>query len=224
MKISKQYLFPLLCASVWLVVGCGDRLSKSDSKRGTPILRCDTLIYDKENNSFCLVLMADSTANAKCTYRLLMDNDSVLQENSEGKFCGIQPFDNGYDVVLEVEWPDTVIMRQLHVVGFVTPPEPVEQMTAQELQQLIVCKDPSLQRGTNEHLSQNVVVEVIGSRNPPKMLRNVILMLESGEWSSVKVTDVAYDADNRISHIILRPVGENPVDEDDEYYDGDFDM
>ena len=192
--------------------------------RGEPILRCDTLVFDENSRTFSLKLKTDSTADAKLHFQLLMDGDNILQESSEGYFSGILPFDNGYDVILKVEWPDTTITRQLHVVGFVEPIELVDKMTEEELKQLIISNDQSLKRGTNDHLSQSVSIKIIDcqSQTPPTMLRDVIGLLDRGEWESVEVIDLEYDSNNQITAITLKPIGEHLIVINENDYDLDF--
>lgn len=228
---TKKFLFYNLVFAIFVLclVACNGKPSPDTdvvtTPRGEPILSVDTLIYETDTESFTLVMKADSTADAKLTYQLLMDGDNELQKNETGEFHNVEPFENGYDVKLTVEWSDTTIYRQMHVVGFVAPAKPVEKLTSEELQQLILSKESSLTRGTNEHISQSFTLKVIDSQDPPTMMRDVIHRLENGEWKSIQVVNVEYDDNNLVTAITLKPVGEQVVviEEDDyDYQDFDF--
>jgi len=185
--------------------------------RGTPLLIKDTLVYDEVAQSFTLQLHADSVADAKLTFRLY-DGDSLIMENSDGLFQGVSPMEEGYYVELQAEWNDTTIVTpQLHVSNFVVPREPVEQLSADELQQLINQKKVRL--SDNPHFAQDVKVSVVESQYSLTSLAEVIQYIELGVWKSVEVKDVTYDENNIITSFVLKPIGEaSPIDEDDDLY------
>lgn len=191
------------------------------ARRGEPVLVVADPVYDKESNSFSLSLYADSTAGAEITYYLLY-GDSVLMQNKEGLFTGIAPFEEGYNVRAKVVWSDTTIMTPVvHRFGFAVPQEPVEKMTAEELQRLINACDKSLKQGKNEHVAQGVKLVVNNCQmKAPRMIPDVIILIENQVWESVEVTSLDYDEYNLITSVTLKPVGEKvAVDEDDEDLD-----
>ena len=179
---------------------------------------CDTLIFDEESKTFSLTLRTDSTAGAEVTY-FLIDCDSILMQSTDGKFRGIQPLDEGYNVQAKVVWEDTTIVTPLtHILGFVIPREPVEKLPIKEVQQLINKKDKGLVRGESKYFTQNYDVKVTDSKMPPTSMQEIYTFLKNDVWKSVIVTDVTYDDQNLITSVTLKPVGEQNIeaDEDDE--------
>ena len=197
-------------ASILAIQGCKEKLP-TVLPTGTPDLRYE-LVEDLENHTFSLTLSADSVGDASVTFYLIDCGDTIMRESGQSViFNGIAPLDDGYDVVMRVERPDTIISR--HVTGFILTPEPVEKMTAEELQELINAKDKSIKRGTNDRLAQSVPLTLNDALRTPKKLSEVIDCIEFGEWKSVIVTDVDYDDNNLITSVTLKPVGEKPLAE-----------
>ena len=201
--------------------------SQEDAKRGTPILVKDTVEYDKENGTFRLKVHADSIAGAKVTF-LLIDGDMVLMESNDGRFSGIEPFEEGYNVQARVEWEDTAIVTpMMHLTGFVYR-EPVEKMPMEELQKLINQRDKSISVGTNNHFMQGFTLQVSGSQYKVESISDVFMLLKSGIWKSVTVTDVTYDDNNLITAIVLKPIGEQqepkpkPGEHDDDFEEVEY--
>lgn len=177
------------------------------TKRGEPVLVKDTVEYDKESGTFRLEVHADSTAGAKVIFQLI-DGDSILMESTDGRFSGIEPFEEGYNVQARVEWEDTTIVTpMLHLSGFVYR-EPVEKMPVEELQKLINQRDKSFSVGTNKHVMQGFTLRVTDSQYKVESISDVFMMLKGGIWKSVTVADVTYDDNNLITAIVLKPVGE----------------
>ena len=209
---------------VCLMQSCKQSVAPNNeiAPRGEPVLVVEDPVYDKESKTFSLALYADSTAGAEITYYLLY-GDSILMQNKEGLFTGIAPFEEGYNVQAKVVWSDTTIFTPIiHRFGFTVPQEPVEKMAAEELQRLINACDKSLKQGKNEHVAQGVKLVVNNSQmNAPRMIPDVIILIENKVWKSVEVTSLEYDENNLITSITLKPVGEIiAIDEDDE--DQDF--
>ncbi len=200
-----------------LFSGCREKASRSEQvmQRGEPVLSNDIPVYDKTTQTFSLTVHADSIGDATVSYALL-DGDSVIMKSEDGQFSGIPPFEEGYNVRLSAQWEDTTIERIFHVMDFVVPREPVERMSAKELEQLINDCDKGLRRSKNEHLAQGVRLVVEGCKmTPPQMLPDVIFLIENGIWQKVEVANVEYDDNNLINIITIKPVGE-VVDVDDE--------
>ena len=223
-RTLQRCIFPVMAfAMLLLSQSCDEKkgnIPTPSAQRGEPVLICEEPVYDEDSQTFSLTLVSDSTGGAKVTYQLV-DGDIILMQGTDGFFSGIAPLDDGYDVVMTVEWEDTTIVRTSHVQGFIAPRPPVEKMTEKELEQLINAKDASLKRGTNEHLALSPKLKVTDSKQDPKpkMLREVIRLIEYEDWASVVVTSVEYDEKNLITSITLHPVGEKipSVDEEEEY-------
>ena len=214
-------LVTMIVSSVWLIQSCREKTGDNGPvvQRGNPVLRCDTPIYDESTQTFSLTIHADSIGGASVSYELL-DGDSVIVSTEDGQFTGILPFEEGYNVRMLAQWEDTTIERVIHVMDFVIPREPVEKMSAKELEQLINNCDKSLRRSKNEHLSQGVKLVVNGSKIvPPQMIPDVITLIENKVWQRVEVTTVEYDDNNLIRLVKLKPIGEEVEMDDDEDVD-----
>jgi len=222
MKTTVRFisLFLLLTLSCLFLANCSEKRGAGDEKRGEPVLTHEVPQFDKASGTFSLTVKADSVEGADLVFSLMV-GDSVLAKNSEGKFEGIAPFEEGYDVKLEAQWPDTVIERICHVMDFIVPAAPVEKLSPEELAKLVNAKDESLSLGTNEHLVQGVTFHVIDSKMQPQMLPDVIVLIETGVWKGVEVVKLEYNEKNLITDITVRPVGEKAdvIDEEDEDYD-----
>lgn len=215
----------LLVLSLLIVQGCKDGKTPVPTSDNTinPVLRWQAPAEDKASQTFNLALQSDSTGEADVTFRLLDCGQTMMEKNGkEVEFTGIAPLDEGYDVEMVVKSKDTTIVRTAHVMGFVLIPDPVVPMTAEELQQLINSKDESLKRGENDRLAQSPKITVSDARLNPGILREVIRLVEYGEWESVVVTAVEHDANNQIVAISLKPVGEKPEEPEPEDLDEDF--
>lgn len=207
----------LICA---LLTNCSGKAESRDEKRGEPVLTCEDPVFDEATRTFSLIVRADSVDGATLVFSLVR-GDSVLIKNEEGKFDGIAPFDEGYDVKLEAQWPDTIIERICHIMDFMVPTAPVEKISPEDLAKLINAKDESLQLGTNEHIAQGVTFHVVDSKMQPQMLPDAILLIENGVWKAVEVVNLEYNKYNLITDVTVRPVGEQAdfIDEEDEDYD-----
>lgn len=196
---------------------------EDSTPRGAPVLQKDTLIYDESTQTFTLKLRADSIAGAEVTYSIF-DGDSLISQNSDGVFTGIKPLENGYFVKLRAEWSDTIIeTTHFHFGNFVIPREPVEPLTKEDLQKIINAKDKDAIVGDKEHFVQDYKVKVVESRFTPTSLIEVFQYLKFGMWQSVVVTDVAYDDNNLITTLTLKPVGEQAEpEEEDEVFEEDY--
>ena len=198
-------------AALSLMLGCDGKGHRDNSayERGIPVIVPDTLIYNAESKTFTLNLRADSTSDATVTF-FLCEGDSILQENSEGVFCNIEPNEEGYNVQARVEWSDTTIITPLRqVLGFVVPREPIEKMLISELQTLINSKDRSLSLGSNNAIAQNVVIILPDGQSTS--LQDVILYLSNDQWQAVEVKGVEYDGNNCVCRIEIMP-DVKPVD------------
>lgn len=220
----KRYIMAVVSVGMLcLLQGCKQTSTpeQESTPRGEPVLVQDTLMFDEESKTFTLTMHADSTAGAEVTF-FLLDGDSILMQNTDGKFSGIQPFDEGYNVKAQVIWEDTTIVTPLtHVLGFVVLREPVEKMLKEEVQQLINSQDKSLARGENEHFIQGFKLSVSDTKqNAPKAMLDVYTLLKNKVWKSVEVTSVEYDDNNLITHVALKPVGETVISEED--YEEEF--
>lgn len=221
----KKVMMIMVVGALFTMQGCKDQAKKNSEsvQRGNPELRCDKPVEDKVNHTFTLALSADSTADASVVFYLIDCGDTLMMESGQSvTFSGIAPLDDGYDVAMRVEWPDTVVMKNRHVTGFILTPEPVDSLSAKELQELINAQDKSIKCGSNEHLSQSVKIIVNDALRTPKKLSEVIDCISFKEWKSVIVTDVGYDENNLIISVTLKPVGEKPLPESDDDEDGDF--
>jgi len=202
-----------------LFSGCREKSAGSEQvmQRGDPVLKNDTPVYDETTHTFSLTVHADSIGDATVSYALL-DGDSIIMKSDDGKFSGIIPFEEGYNVRLSVQWEDTTIERIIHVMDFIVPHEPVEKMTEDELELLINACDKDLRRSKNDHLAQGVKLVVEDTKmTPPQMLPDVITYIENGVWQKVEVTKVEYDDNNLINSVTLKPIGEVvDVDEDED--------
>lgn len=207
------------------LLGCNGQsnIKLNDWQSENPVLRCDMLVEDSVSHTFNLTISADSVGEASVMFYLIDCNDTLMVgRGSSVNFSGIAPIEDGYDVVMCVEWADTVITRRKHVTGFIHRPEIAEPMSAEELQQLINNQDKSIRRGTDRHLAQLLKLEIVGAKRCPQKLSDVIECISLGEWKSVIVTDVEYDEHNRISTITLKPVGEKPLPVIDSEEDEEF--
>jgi len=218
----KQLLLVVFSAMMLSFFGCQGKAGTGEqsSQRGEPVIIYENPIYDEASQTFTLTVSSDSTAGANVTYSLL-EGDSVIMSNSDGRFSGIPPFDEGYNVTLEAQWDDTTLVRTVHIMDFVVPRKAVEKMTNEQLQNLINSCDQSIKRGTNEHLTQGVKLTIRDSKSvPPRMLPEVVTLIENGVWKSIEVINIEYDDNNLITAITLKPVGEHvDIDEDDEDLD-----
>lgn len=204
MNAQKTQIISLLLLAILCLSSCDNpSKAKGDSPRGTPGVSVDTLVFDSLTRTFMLNLICDSTGGANVTF-YLCDGDSILQENADGMFSGIAPLEEGYNVQAKVVWSDTTITTPLkHLTGFVVPKEPVAKISISELQGLIDAGERSLSLGTNGAIAQNV--EIILSDGQNSSFQDVLLYLKNGVWQSVKVTEVVYDDNNRISKVVITP-------------------
>ena len=96
-------------------------------------------------------------------------------------------------------------------------------MAKEELQKLINEKDKSFKIGSNEHLTQGVIVKTIECQKPVTTLLEVIERLEQGVWTSVEVKEVFYDENNLVSEVTLKPtekvIAEEDYEDEEEYYE-----
>lgn len=200
--------------------GKGGKGGTGDEKRGEPVLTHEVPLYDEASGTFSLTVGADSVEGADLVFYLMM-GDSVLVKNTDGKFKGIAPFEEGYNVKLEVQWPDTVIVRECQIMDFIVPSAPVEKLSPEEFAKLVNAKDESLRLGTNEHVTQGVAFHVVGSKMQPQMISDAIMLIETGVWKAVEVVKLEYNEKNLITDVTVRPVGEKAdvIDEEDEDYD-----
>lgn len=205
-----------------LLSGCNSNNSTTSDRenRGEPVLTHEIPEYDEATGTFSLIVGADSVGGATLLYSLI-DGDSIIMKSADGIFSGIAPFDEGYDVKLEVKWADTVIVRRCHVMDFIVPALPVDKISTEEFAQLINSKAESLRRSTDEHLAQGVIFRVVDSKMQPQMLPDAITLIENGLWQSIEVVKLQYNDKNLITEITVRPIGEriDDIDMDDEDYD-----
>lgn len=214
----KQTLTIVIIVSLFVMMGCNEKSNNKQevTPRGNPVLCCEVPIEDQVNHTFSLTLRADSAANASVIFYLIDCGDTLMTENGQNvTFANIAPLDDGYDVAMRVEWSDTIIVLCRHVTGFKLTPEPVEPMTAEELQKLINVKDKSIRRGSNQKIAQSMKLVVKESLRAPRKLSEVIDCIELGEWKSVIVIHVDYDDNNLITSVTLNPVGEKPLPVED---------
>lgn len=221
MKTTSR-IFSIILSSALIgavFTNCGSHSDKTDGK-GDPVLTHETPVYDETTGTFSLTVKADSVNGATLLYSLML-GDSILSENAEGQFTGIFPFEEGYDVKLQAQWPDTTIERYCHVMDFVVPMAPVEKISLEDLAKLINNKDESLSTGTNGHIAQGVTFKAIDSKMQPQMLPDAIALIQTGVWKGVEIVKLEYNDKNLVTDITLRPVGEEAdvIDEDDEDLD-----
>lgn len=218
--ISPVILLSLL--SILLLSGCKGKVGGTDdaARRSEPVLTHDTPVYDETTGTFSLDLKADSVSGADLVYSLI-DGDSVVMKNDNGRFSGIAPLEDGYDVKLEVRWNDTVIERRFHILDFVVPRMPVDKISPGELERLINSTDKSERESLRQYLAQSVVFNVHGGKLQPKILSDAITLIAAGQWQAVEVEQLQYNDQNLITEITVRPVGEqsDDIDTDDEDYD-----
>lgn len=221
MIINKHFLV-VTSMLILLLPSCQEKAGTNGNitQRGEPIINCEKPIFDESLQTFTLKVSTDSTAGADVIYALL-DGDSVIMKSENGVFSGILPLEEGYNVMAEVHWDDTTVVRTVHIVDFVVQPKTVERMTSEQLQKLINNCDLSIKRSTNEHLTQGVKLTVRDSKSvPPQMLPDVITFIENGVWKSVEIINTEYDDNNLINAITLKPIGEQvDIDEEDEDLD-----
>lgn len=186
-----------------------------------PLLIVEDTIFDEATQTFNIILSSDSTDGATLTFSLL-DGDSLLMQNETGQFVGIAPLNDGYYIQLKAKWKDTTIIRKDHI-WLPIPRKPVEPMAKEELQKLINEKDKSFKIGSNEHLTQGVIVKTIECQKPVTTLLEVIERLEQGVWTSVEVKEVFYDENNLVSEVTLKPtekvIAEEDYEDEEEYYE-----
>lgn len=214
--------FLLIVSVVFVLLSCNKANSVNEGNdRGNPLIVVDTLIYDTESQTFSLQLHTDSIADAEVKY-FLFDGDSLLQESTDGRFNGILPLEEGYNVQAQVVWSDTTIVTPVtHLVNFIVPREPVEKISQKDLQTLINAQDRSLRFGDNEHLIQEVDVKM--SDGQDISFQDVFLYLDNKVWLSVQVTDITYDENNLVTTIVLKPtlapVSKEEVDDDFDWFE-----
>ena len=95
-------------------------------------------------------------------------------------------------------------------------------MPKEVLEQLINNKDTALKRGTDNRISQSVILTINDSRTTPTLLREVIRLIDYGTWQSVQVIEVSYDQASKINGITLKPIGEQLDEEDVEEIEEDY--
>lgn len=192
---------------------CNSSTDKS-SERGEPqLVVVEGPQYDKDSQSFSLALRVDSADDATVTY-FLYDGDSLLVQNADGRFTGIAPLEEGYNVQAKVEWSDTTMLTPLlKVMGFIYK-EPIEKLSVQQIQGLINKRNKET---LEKHMAQQVQLTILDSKIKPLLIHDVLLQLENKVWDSVTVSDVEYDENNFIVAITLKPVEHvEPISEDDE--------
>lgn len=223
--MKRIFLFLLI---IPLFLQCTDKkdVPTSARQRGEPVVNWERPVEDSITHTFSLALSTDSVDGANVSYQL-MDNGEVLMtmDGTSVEFAGIEPLDDGYDVLMRAEWPnDTIITRTVHVTGFVLAPPPFEPLTANALQQLINAKDVSIKRGTDERISQAVTLTITDATEKPAMLREVIKFIDNGLWQSVIVTNVELDPETRqVVSISLKPLGEKVEEVEEEDVELDYD-
>ncbi len=219
MKTIFGAVLPVL--ALLFFMGCKQEYPKPKPFHGKPVLIWDEPVYDKNTKTFSLVLSTDSTDDATVTYYLI-DVDSIIMQNGDGKFVGILPLDDGYDIQACAEWPDTSIKTSLiHILGFVVPKDPVEKMPLEEVQRLINTMDEDMRQCNLPQLAQGVKVVTIDSKLSVQTIQEVMMNLKYKKWESVVVKEVTYNDDNLITSVTLKPIGEIIEDidfEDEEIY------
>ena len=203
----------ILVAAV--IIACNN--THIPSERHTPIVYVDTTsgkqpVWMDEDESFSLTAVADSAGDATLTF-LLLDGDSIIMTSQTGQFVGIPLREEGYDLQVKAQWPDTVLFSlPVLVTGFVHL-EKVNPLSKDELQSLICSCDPELSSGKHKALSQplNVVVEE-SQLDPISTLSQVIQYIKLKRWKGVIVKNVEYDSTGHLTSITITPVGEQVPD------------
>ena len=192
-------VFPVLC-----LLCCSGQINQYSE----PVLTSSVPVYDDSTNTFSITVVADSIDGAILNF-YLTEGGKIVQESQDGNFSGIDPFEDGYDVILKAQWKDTLLERIIHVVDFIVPDEPLDKMTADELEQLINNRDRDSRQTIYNHLTQGVKLIVKESNNQsPQILSDVFTLLVNDVWQAVEVVGVEYNNFNLISCITLKPVGE----------------
>lgn len=220
MKKISSYLFILtaiICCQ-FSVTSCKEAI-----RHGQPTIHFDEPVFDEVSQTFSITLSADSVTDARVTF-FLLDGEEILMQNETGEFSEIAPLDEGYNVQLSAEWPDTTIVTlPEHVFGFIIPKAPVTPMSKEELEQLINAKDVTIKRGENEYLAQAVSVKIVGNQSAVATLFEAIEKLEQRLWTSAKISDVTYDENNLIIEVTLKPtekvINEDDYEDEEEYYE-----
>lgn len=204
--------------------GCSQSTGiKSAGRSNNPDLKCDTMLYDEQKGTFCVTVLADSVEGAQLAFQLL-DGDSVLSQSSDGRFAGIAPCKEGYDVKMEAQWPDTTIVRRIRVFP-VAPVPPVDPLSKEQLAQLINSRDKTLIDGSNKYIAHDVEVSVKGSQlvKGRSSLQDVVMRLENNEWAEVIVDNMTHDeATKLVKTVVLRPQGEKIPQPDPDTEDLEF--
>jgi hypothetical protein len=206
--MKKKNLISIVICVACFFIGCNG----VKSKHSEPVLSSSSPLYDDISNTFSISVMADSTDGASLTF-YLKERGNVIQENHDGKFSGIKPLDEGYDVEVNIQWQDTAIVSSIHVVDFVVPDEPVDKMSADEMEKLINAHDRSSRQIIYSHITQGLKIVVTDSNVPkPQILSDVFTLLVNEVWQSVKVEELEFNPFNLISSITLRPVYKTETD------------
>lgn len=181
-----------------------------------PKLCYSSPLYDESSQTFSIKAYADSADDAALCFTLLANGDTISVSHN-GTFNNIEPFEEGYNLMMEAQWKDTIIIRNSHIYGFVVPQSSIEKMSANELEKLINGCDETIRLSSNPHLVQNIELSVVDNKqSPPKVLSEVISFIKNETWSSVEVVQVEYEDNNRITKITIKPVGEKTIEVDDE--------
>lgn len=183
------------------------------------VLRYDDPCYDSITSTYSFTVLVDSADGTIFEYSL-MDADSVLYHNETGVFTGIEPFNEGYDLMVKAVWQDTTIVHPSVRVWFPIFVPSVNPMTKEELTQLINAEDMSLQLNDNPHIAQGIEVVVTDAKLEASSLFEVIEYIHHNQWSMVEVTAIHYNEQQRIDKITLKPkkeiLPEPPVESDDD--------
>lgn len=213
--MKKNLLLALLASTLFAIQSCKHKkdVPEPDVQRCEPSLLCGVPVEDTVTHTFSLSVSSDCTSGATVTFYLVDFNDTLMvQSGDSATFSGIEPLDDGYFVSMRAEWPgDTTILCTEHVSGFVILQEPVDSITEKELEELINSKDKTLRRNTNSRIAQTAKLNVINSLRQPVKLRDVINLIDNGEWKSVHITNIVYDENNLVVSITLEPVGEQAL-------------
>lgn len=211
MKTTNKILIALTITFVAAIYACNN--THVSSEKHTPIVYVDTTsgkqpVWMEEDESFSLTAVADSTGDATLTF-LLLDGDSIIMTSQTGQFVGIPQREEGYDLQVKAQWPDTVLFSlPISVTGFVHL-EKINPLSKEELQSLICSCDPEISSGKHKALAQplNVVVED-SQHEPISTLSQVIQYIKLKRWKGVIVKNVGYDSTGHLTSITITPVGE----------------
>lgn len=169
------------------------------------------LRYDNKSNTYQLTVAVGNVKDGtKVSYELWKSDDfsnpkNMVAKSEDGQFTNIQPSNNpvhSYWVVAKVMKDGMVTEKNKEITGFRKVEHIDMKVTKEQLQQMINRQDAALQ-GDNAKFANQVKFTVKGDDYRPDTFQDVFTQVMLGIWTSVTVTSIGYDANNRVNAVGL---------------------